>query len=512
MSDEYLWEDESGTWAQDVSDPSRFRLICGPDKVAVSSKIDARDVWHLVGASAVSGKHADAQELRFPRNFRFHPITGEQLVVGSAKTPRTWVPPYGAPTPEMMPRGVRRTPEPLRVAVSAQSQAASRRFARDRKPDVRLPGPGKYEFVVGRFGAWADSLLAVDRVQGLLYAWMTPSEKWLQLAMPPDRPNLDWALDGDRWGMELLQSPGDQLCMATAFVPSEDGLAMIEPRVLSLDCKVKVVCPGNLCGAPAAWEEQVWVPIASNTSKVGCGMVVCSDRGEQLAVENAPSEVELRPPVSNARQVVWPSIEGQVVLARGDGRLKAQWIPWPEGFVPRFEYGAPYVDKSATFWQVGWVEAQASFVYVPVGMAKRNALPVDGWRFNTGSVVYHRLTRWRHDPWKPAVLPPGQEPGPDFAMPIIESEHEHGCICLRFQPSTASESAGEVLSRRGKLRAEVFYEADDETRIEIDSLEVVEPWHARLFVHDAMLWLYHPDLEIIRRWDIQSLGAGPTPI
>ena len=507
-----LWpEDESrrrleGAWEQDPQDPSLFRLHTTADGTLVSKLIDRADNWHLSAARGEAGRFADGDARRFPVGFAYHNMKeGTRLVDPPAQTSQPWLPPHGASLEGLL-RGLRETPHRLLVKAPL-AMGAARVSAAPLKQMPLPPSGGNFEFVVGRFKAQRDSVLALDRNQGLLYAWMSRAAKWLPFSWDDgSHPNLTCAWEAaSRWAMEMRQTTANGVAETVLYLPTADGLAEVRPNVLGLGSTGMVKYAGHLIGAPAMWRDKLWLP---ETRRLPGGQSVLALRQvdepapEPLIVGQAPAAPDLYPPLCSQNLVVWASKEGQLVLERGAGNAPvARWLDWPGGFTPLLDAWSPYFMIGPSFWQVGWFgDDSGRFGYLRLGAACER-YELDRLRLNTKNTVYEagaRLTLERAWHSNNQVVQPDQ--ARNCIYPLLESGHHQGVVGLEMRPV----SSGDWFRHDGDIDTTVFYEDSDTARIELDRGPLQRPWQARAFVFDGALCMYHPSWPKLHRWQLES--------
>jgi hypothetical protein len=293
--------------------------------------------------------------------------------------------------------------------------------------------------------------------------------------------------------MELLQ----QGTATTLVLPTLAGLAVVKPDALSLRYSVAYLGGGPALGAPIFWSGEVWAPVRSPPS----GLALVSATGTVVPLALPAAIESFAPPIADARQIVWPCEQGQLVVRKGaDGVPEVSWVEWPPSVTPRFEFGCPYLSRSGSFWQIAWDDAAGAFVFVQMGRPQPEVHSTSSPRFCTGSFSYLQGQRIKGDPW----LDPEHAydaNSDEVVIPLVESARQAAVLGLVVETTTGVTA---LLESKERQRAELQYQADNSPDIRFFTLLVARPWQARVFVYDQRLWLYHPDLPEADGWDLET--------
>lgn len=517
------WPLSSGVWLRDTAS-GRWDLALTADHRPISASIPMPDRYRLVGARAKvespTGQHcvdlrpsggdgghllraADtlppaADALRYPPEFHFAPDTGEALAAVPLRESAVWIPPSGA-APVLDPIqqvresrqlqqaevGIRLRPAP--IGSGPMHAADNATFA------MPLPPPGRYEFCAARFGAQQDVLLAIEPERGDLFAWLPLAQLWQPMAPRATGPLADGSLVGERWRMELQQ----QDSVTTMVMPTVAGLASIKADALTLSYSVTYAGTGPALGSPIFWSGEVWAPVGSSPMSLS----LVSQTGKAIPVALPVAVEAFALPVCDARQIVWPCEQGQLVIRQGAGGApEAAWVEWPQGVTPRFEFGSPYLSRAGVFWQIAWDDATGSYVFVQMGRPNPEVHQASSPSFCTGRVSHRHGHRIKGDPW----LDPehvSDSSSDKVMIPLLESIRNAAVLGLMVETTSGATA---LLASNERQRAELQYQEDSSPPVRFFTMLVAQPWHTRAFVYDQRLWIYHPDMQVAHGWDLEK--------
>lgn len=450
----------------------------------------AQDVAHLVGA------HREATGGRwFPPDFAYAQHTGARLRVPIPTVDFAWVPPFGAaalPGATSLTRGSRQTPRPLALAHLHDRSL-------DDEPDRTLPAlpPGQYRFVVDRFGLASPILVAVEPERGDLLVLLPESRSWIALERTVGAAWAQALRNPRGWRMELVHAAGQ----ATAYCPSDTGLVALTPRAFGLCYAARHEGEGPAVGGPVAWGGVVWLPVAGSDGVVQLVGKRHGVPGHVVLPTDAPVPRHgFEAPAFDGRHVNWPCREGQLVLRLdAHGNKRCDWIAWPRGVVPLFEFGWPYRQATGTFWQVcRSVGSDGRFAHVQMAAAMPTCMPAEGLHLCTGRACYSGTWRIEGDPWR-APRPMDDGSG-EIVVPLLESTYEGVVVGLRMDAPHGVLALLEAGNER--QRAVLQVEARGRRAVPFGTLQVSKPWLAQLFVHEGHLWVAHPDLPQAAGWKL----------
>ena len=460
----------------------------------VSPLVSHADIGKLMLARRLPAA-AGAPVRELPPEFAFDPASGAALQVppDTSATP-PWVPPYGAypvcDVPPAGPAGLRQASVPLKLA----DQRAREEHA---QADVSLPmpPPGEYEFFSARFGTSAPALLALDPRKAVLHAWLPASKRWLTL--DPDYGSLlaESDLAHGAWRAELVPEFNSVLVL-----PTSHGLACIRPDVPSLTYVVDHVGGAPCAAAPVWFQNRLWAPLRDDDGRIRfVNLDAAQKPGSDVLLDGLVDLGAVSAPVAYNRMAVWPCANGQLRLQlQPDGNVAASFTPWPEGLVPHFEFGSPYVSRDGGLWQLCFERSRGTYVYVKLGAQSERADALAP-RLCSGSFNYRFATKLKTAPWEEPEH--GDDGGKNQAvMPLLESNAGNSVFGVKFATSAGLSS---VLRSNERLAAQLVQ--DDELRENVfHTFAVSEPWRLRLFVHEGTLWAYHPLLSRIDGWALQA--------
>ena len=480
------WPLASGTW---VRDAGGYRLAETASGAAVDAALGAIDLARFTGARLAP------DGALFPPEFAYSPDGGARLPAAAPESEQNWVPPYGqrnvsaGERPGV--RGLRLTPQALQVS------AAPRPEGGDGDAVLPLPPGGNYEFIVSRYNSRGGELLALDPVAGALYLWLAGAGQWLALAHGGGGFLAETTLKREDWRCEVAGEGED----SRIFLPTSAGLACLRPDALTLSFEVAYIGGGEAVGAPLHWGGAIWAPQrrADGTLVLqAAGLSGAAGAVIEVATDDPLARIgRFAPPVGSERQLIWPGDGGQLVLSRTpDGGMQADWLPWPGGVTPAFEFGCPFMPTSGGFWQLCWDAGREAYVYLQLGRPQPERYEALTPRFSTGSLNYRVATRMK--------LPPWQEPehGDDggkgmVVLPLLESAVEAAVLGIEIE---FNRGLDELLDSRERLHATLLVQADNHADLRLLRFVAAQPWAGRVFIHDGLLWFYHPEWSRIEGW------------
>ena len=486
------WPLPSGAWY--VDDEGAWSMQRSADGQNVSPLVSHADIGKLMLARRLPAA-ADASVRQFPPEFSFDPATGAALQVppGTALTP-PWVPPFGAqPVRDVPPAGaagLRQASVPLKLADQRVREEHAQADA-----SLPMPPPGEYEFFSAQFGTSAPALLALDPRKAVLHAWLPASKRWL--ALDPDYGSLlaESDLAHGAWRAELVPEFNSVLVL-----PTSHGLACIRPDVPSLTYVVEHVGGAPCIASPVWFQNRLWAPLRDDDGRIRFVNLDAQQKpGSDVLLDGMVDLGTVSAPVAYNRMAVWPCANGQLRLQlQPDGNVAASFTPWPEGLVPHFEFGSPYVSRDGGLWQLCFERSRGTYVYVKLGAQAERADALAP-RLCSGSFNYRFAAKLKTAPWEEPEH--GDDGGKNQAvMPLLESSVGNSVFGVKFATSAGLSS---VLRSNERLAAQLVQ--DDELRETVfHTFAVSEPWRLRLFVHEGMLWAYHPLLSRIDGWALQA--------
>ncbi len=437
-----------------------------------------------------------------PPEFKFCTATGVSLLRSpvSLQSGSTWVPPFGAAT---LAQGANRGVRGLRQAALGLKLSRGSQRRADADPDVTLdlPPPGNYEFFSLPAASLAHALLALDPAKGVLYGWLPASRRWEVLEHEGVGVLAESRIDRMAWRCEVA-SEGLRSVM---FLPTEEGLTCLVPDVVSMTFQAEYIGKAPAIGAPVQFDEQVWVPVRKGDGQLR--FVSATPEGKEGKQVALPAESlsgmslgQLNAPLADARIALWPSSTGQLVLRKlASGEFEASFLPWPNGIKAAFQFGSPFLSRDGTLWQLCFDSHLERYVYLQLGVEQPERHSATAPRLCTGIFNFRFAAKHKREPWQDPEH--GDDSGTDeVVLPLLESTASAAALGLRV---ATSDGLAALLESDERMRAVMVLD-DDTTQTAFHTVSVVQPWRMRAFVHDGQLWVYHPTLNKLHGWDLQS--------
>ncbi|MDN4057373.1 hypothetical protein QPK31_03935 [Massilia sp. YIM B02769] len=482
------WSLSSGVWELDMDRPG-LELKRTALGYPVSSRLSREVLGALMQASALPRDGS----LHFPPEFRFSPLSGEQLRgARPADKDEAWVAPHGA-APHTGQSG--RVLAGLRQSARPLALARARRHDPEAEPDAALPlpPPGDYEFFSASFGSLDAVLLALDPRKGTLFGWVAGVDEWVELENGKPLLLSETALPRGAWRAELAHGFHSRL-----YLPTERGLACVTPDIAALVYEVDYAGDGPAVGAPVGFDGRVWAPCREAGKLVFIGVDPAGGAALRLALPAGIEPGEISAPVSQGRVAFWPCAGGQLRLHKQvSGEVLAAFLPWPAGIAPQFQFGSPYLALDGALWQICFDNASQQYTYLKLGTDGVEQAPASSPRLCSGSYTYRFSTRFTDEPWNDPEQGDDSTPS-EVIVPLVESPATKSAIGLRIESHEALET---LLASNEKLRAELVVD-DASATTGFHTIAVAQPWRLRLFRHGGRLWAYHPLLKSIAGWDL----------
>jgi len=376
-------------------------------------------------------------------------------------------------------------------------------------PDRQLPLPpnGRYEFIALPLPFAASALLALDAERGQIFLWAVQAKRWLSIKpaagsmelAPTSLPRRDWrceAVFNERGGLSAL------------YLPTEVGLAALRFDLLTLTYRADYPLLGKCHGVPLLRREKVWVMLQPEGSALLGLQSLCPrsgvvDASMPIVLERAAdlASMVFASPVSVTSQLIWPGSTGCVSLEfRPNGTTAASYRPWPAGFEPYFELGAPYLCRAGQLWQTGWSNQQQSFICLRLDGRDFETRTLTAPRVCTGQVNYRLSARMKQAPWQDPEQ--GSDGGASTVfVPMLESETDGSVVgaCVTWTGSLEN-----LLASKERQRAVLELHGGSAAEIRLHALNTTTPWLGRVFFYDRALWFYHPELSKLSGWDSSS--------
>lgn len=433
-----------------------------------------------------------------PPDFTHSPITGQTLIRPVSPPGKIWIPPYGT-TPADADRRQSRDVRGLRqttVSLAPRStEGMSLAPENDAPFALSIPQPGEYEFISGRFHTECDVLVAIDVRHGAFFAWFPAVAQWQRIDHAGGGTLAEIKCIGDSFGMETTQRGN----VTELILPTAEGMAIVDLDAVSLTFEVVYRGDGIAMGAPIWWANEVRLP-------------VCDAEGQSFLVSLSsppialpvPLGVRFAPPICNSGQMIWRADKGQLVVRKNPaGTLHAQWFDWPAGLSAEFAFGCPFLSTSGSFWQLAFettAQEGGHYLYLQLGHAEAERHVLDSPRFCTGTVSFRQAERIKGNPWSEAEHA-GDVGSDELIVPLLESTQRAGVLSLLIK---STQGVGILESRTDRPQAVLQYQADNVADQLFFTPQVPQPWRIRAFIHDARLWIYHPELPRIHGWPVES--------
>lgn len=479
------WVLASSVWKQPTG-TSMWMPCTAPGGRSFSDRLTAKERTSLIRTS-FSSVHGSGGVRVFPLEFAYSPDTGERLAQQPSLPSQPWSPPFGGIGWGQSASDIRGLRQAT-LAITARSRLMQRRPSDEPGHVLPCPPPGQYEFVVGRYGADVDVLLAIDPSNGGLFAWLAEGRRWEALDHDDGGVLADTHYDAAQWDMEFFQEGAD----STLFVSTSAGLALVRPNVISLSYSVLYLGEGPAIGPPRRWGDRIWVPIRNAEGRIM--LLSCSLDGAALETFATPipaPERSLGAAVCDARKVMWPSEDGQLVVTKGvDGKPQPAWIAWPSLTRPAFSFGCPYLSTMGQFWQLCWSQKEESYVYVLLGREQPEVMHTNAPAFCSGRRGYKMATAMHGDLWEDP-LDASHASSTEVVIPLVESVS--GDVLLGLV-AEAGEGVTALLESNERHRVVLLAATDSGGDARFLSIVVSRPWRVRTFFFDGVLWVYHPEL------------------
>jgi len=497
-----IWKLASGHWQASDADDS-FVVVANAAGVPVSPKLGSnpKDACALAGVKYVG-------ERGYPPEFIFDPGNGAQLPAAPT-TPQAWLPPFGVPVGLFKERVEDGTSGGLWITGRALRAAMPNSGSASTGPDSELPLPpnGVYEFVAVPLAASASSaLVALDAERGQMHLWAVQGQRWLSITRSPSGtelapsslPHRDW---------RCAAALGEKGGLAALYLPTEHGLAALRFDLLALVFHVDYPIKGKCRSAPLLWRDKLWVMLQPEGAAAGlCLQSLCPHTGAvaaALPIDLAPgvdwASAEFSAPIYGARQLVWSGVAGLVVLeVQPNADLAVSFRPWPKGFKPAFEFGAPYLSASGQIWQTGWSSEQDSYVCVRIDGRDLEVETLTIPRLCTGQASYRLSARMKEALWQDPEQ--GNESNSKVFVPMLESK-DRSVVGVKVN-WTGSVQA--LLASKERHQAVLELHSGEGAEFRLDEFKVAQPWLGRVFLYQHALWFYHPELSKLIGWRIQA--------
>jgi hypothetical protein len=358
--------------------------------------------------------------------------------------------------------------------------------------------PGQYRFLVHKFDVVSPILMAMELEHGSLLVLLPESKAWIPLERPTGGTLADGLTNPRGWRMEVVEGGRG----ATLYFPTASGLAVVTPTLIGLSYAIEHFGEGPALGGPVAWAGKVWLPLPGTKGVVNLVGKPPGAAKPMVLPTSAPTPKSgFEAPVFDSLHVIWPCEEGQLIVRQDqDGKIETDWIAWPEGLRPAFSLGCPYLSRSGSFSQLCRGGEDAPLEYVQMGELSPKRAAIDVPRLGTGHVSYRKAQRIDGDPWgEPKHV--FDEASSEVVVPLIESEFDGMVVGLRIDAPQGVLALLE--SDKERHRAALQLQAENRAAVQFGALNVTRPWLVSVFIFDARLWVYHPELTQSFGWKLE---------
>lgn len=456
----------------------------------------ARQLGARGRAPDCAGKEAGCSAL-YPSGFSFCPACGKPLPDPALDRRACWLPPFGNdPGRQQKPTGLMLTDKSVLLARGTDDKARA-----DRTLDPPPEG-AKFQFLIAPLGTKVAAIIAVDLRDGLLFVRAgVGGRDWVELRSG-DVSLSGWSMPASSWGIvaENLQSSN------RLWLPTDHGLCAVAIDLIGLAYSAEYVSE-SCVGAPVALGGNVLAPCLTPSGQTALLCAPMAERADaQVAVIPIKGEFQAQPrsfftALGTSKRVIWEADEGHVVLGvLPRGGYSAEFVPWPNGWRPWFELGAPYCDRSKELWRECRSRVGSNEVfYVKLGKGPSEHQKAEGGpRFSTGGLSFRMgvAISEKENPWV--------EPSADGAqltkvvIPLVEHDSDDLAVCAEIEWTGSIDGLLSLAEKRT-----VRFGLRGRTHRNFLIAEVHRPWETRVFIQDGHLFLYHADIGI-QGWELAS--------
>jgi hypothetical protein len=462
----------------------------------VSEAVTAGDVERLL----LTASDPSSPQLLHPPEFKHCSHTGVPLTHRHLREAESaWCPPFGvSPTLARSSRATRGLQQ-TNSAISLHHRA-QRRADDDSDATSDLPPHGDFEFFSLPAGTRACVLIALDPRKGVVFGWMPASQRWEQLEHSGGGLLAGTSLIRAGWRCEVTCGEYH----STIFLPTDEGLACVEPDALGLSFNASYIGKDTVVGAPVQFGERIWAP--ARNGEGGFHFISATLSGEpggtvdflEAALRDADLS-QLHAPLADTRTAIWPCDAGQLVLRKqASGALAASFVRWPEGVKPAFEFGSPFLARDGGLWQLCFDSHHDSYFYFQMGVERPEFHQATAPRLCTGSFNFRFAAKYKSAPWQDPEH--GDDSSTDeVVLPLLESVTSSAVLGVKLE---TTEGLANVMKSSERMRVVLVLD-DDTTQTAFYTVAIAEVWRLRVFIHDCRLWLYHPLLTKLVGWDLE---------
>ena len=490
----YRWETPASVWLEDDKS-GRFELVSSEGLSRIDWHAQERgrvpDCAQLLGASLPLSCGCSPI---FPEGFAFCPNCGRALnrLAGQyKKQPDWWGPWCDQFLPRHVPHGVPVTMLPLGDSLEERPAAPEAGRAELAMP---VPPNAHCVFAAGAYGFPVQRLLALACARGVLQYWDPMAQLWHVMAAEDGAASLAFTTSEYAWIPALNPTRGE-----VALLPAETGLHRLWINPVSETYRTECVLDARLASSPGMIRRHVACLFNSDT-----GTRLWSARADTLEPSvfdctGAPAAGWSRPMGYDDR-LTWLHVQGQLSWRAG---AAPQWLPWPQGWTPRLEFGGPTQSRDGRLWLIG--HSTDGYSFLELGTATPQSEPINGARLGFASLLFRRGHAVVGEPWDPEHV---EDPHDDdtLVLPLLRgfnnNRSQPSGLVLRFHQYTGR--AEDALS--GRTIARTTVEWIGKRNVILDEIvRLARPLECVPFVYDSCLWLHHPDWNQMRGWRLEEL-------
>jgi hypothetical protein len=500
----HRWETARSVWLEDEHS-GQFELAesFGLDPDSGTATVDwnvaagrAADVAELLGASLPL---ACSHSRIYPEGFAFCPECGKPLTQPAAPVlPEWWGAGAGQALPKHVPQGLPVTA--LALADGIESRPADLPL----KPDLTLPAAPNAicVFAAARFGYAAQRLLALAYTRNVLQYWDPTARLWHVMAPQDGSAGLAFSASDYGWLPALSTSRRGEV----AIVPASTGLVRLLIDPVGETYRTEPVFDGTLVSAPGATRLQIACLVAGTAGP--CLWTASPDGADAalLACEGTEGAEGVGIPASGWSRPLY--YDGKLVWLHESGHLawlpgaQPQWMPWPEGWAPRRNFGGPVQSRDGRLWLIG--HDGHAYSFLELGVARGQIEAIAGARLGFGTLLFRRGHPVLNDPWDTETVE-DQSENESLVLPLLQNfngvRNQPAGLVLRFDKYTGRvESALDSL-----VIQKTVVEWIGRRNVPLDDIiRLARPAECQPFVYDDCLWLHHPDWNRIRGWRLKA--------
>lgn len=491
-----IWELESGKWQQESSGLG-FKLVETNTGQKVFNHLTNGDLQVILNLPVNSSQPSGL----YPPEFSFCPETRQELIRSKAMASNYWVPPFGVnPIPERKSgifRGLNQTDYSLKIANLDTPKELD-----PPNNTIKLPPNGDYQFFSVRANSAENILLAIDPKSGSLFGYLPDQKEWHILVQKNDSVLSSTQIDLATWRCES-QSVNN---ITELFLPTEHGLALLKVDVLSMTFKVEYYGESQCIASPIFYLNSIRQPIINEAGEIELlSYSLNSKTIEKMVLPNSQNLklTQLQAPISTNNFVVWLCQQGQLILERKVEGLELKFLAWKPQVHPIFTMGCAYLASGGALYQLCTDESNDKNLYVEINNNDFGSQPSETLRMCSGSYNFQESNKYKTAPWISPEIATDSSTQSDVVrvvMPLMESLSTGNVLGLRFE-LTGDRSIFDLVESRERERTDLVMDTVD-SQIVLFSFVVSEPWRLKMFIHNDVIWMYHPARNNIVGWSL----------